>query len=84
MDRRIHQIDHDTHHAVDCVVVLEAPRRQQALMRREAGNELDVEHLENTIAPGINAVAAHTKRHGALVCRRELSTVRNFDLWRIA
>ena len=51
-------------------------------MRREAGDELGVEHLENAIAPGMNAVTAHTKWRDALVCRRELSTIRNFDLRR--
>ena len=39
--------------------------------------------FDRAITPGILVVAAHTKRHGALVRRRVLNAVRDLDLWRI-
>ena len=52
-------------------------------MRREAGDELGVQEFDRAITPGILAVAAHTKRHGALVRRCVLNAVRDLDLRRI-
>ena len=52
-------------------------------MRREAGGELGVQEFDRAITPGILAVAAHTKRHGALVRRCVLNAVRDLDLRRI-
>ena len=49
-------------------------------MRREAGDELGIEHLDNAIAPGVDAMAAHTKRHDTLVRRCMLNAIGNLDL----
>ena len=83
MDGRVHQVHDHALHAVDRAVVLEAPRRHKPLMRREAGDELGVQEFDRATTPGILAVAAHTKRHGALVRRRVLNAVRDLDLRRI-
>ena len=52
-------------------------------MRREAGGELGIQEFDRAITPDILAVAAHTRRHGALVRRRVLNAVRDLDLRRI-
>ena len=52
-------------------------------MRREARDELGVQEFDRAITPGILAVAAHTKRHDALVRRCVLNAVRDLDLRRI-
>ena len=52
-------------------------------MRREAGDEVGIKHFDNAIAPGVDTVAAHTKRHDTLVCRRMLNAIGNLDLRRV-